>query len=121
MTKREKFIQCVQKEIFHNDDIYMEQYDAEDWKDIVSYWNEFNKTDKSKNTEGMTELGQKILQFMQTCENAMTAKEIGEGLFMSSRSVSGAMRKLITCGYVVRQNANPVMYALTDLGKSYNS
>ena len=51
----------------------------------------------------------------------MTAKEIGEGLFMSSRSISGAMRKLITCGYVVRQNANPVMYALTDSGKSYNS
>ena len=57
------------------------------------------------------------------CDGAIlkTAKEIGEGLFMSSRSVSGAMRKLITCGYVVRQNANPVMYALTDLGKSYNS
>ena len=47
MTKREKFIQCIQKEIFDNDDIYMEQYDAEDWEDIVSYWNEFNKTDKS--------------------------------------------------------------------------
>lgn len=57
MTKREKFIQCVQKEIFDNDDIYMEQYDAEDWEDIVSYWNEFNKTDKSKNTGEMTELG----------------------------------------------------------------
>ena len=57
MTKREKFIQCVQKEIFDNDDIYMEQYAAEDWEDIVSYWNEFNKTDKSKNTGEMTELG----------------------------------------------------------------
>ena len=121
MTKREKFIQCVQKEIFDRAGVYIEIYNDGDWEDIVSYWNEFNKTDKSKNTGEITELGQKILQFMQTCENAMTAKEIGEGLFMSSRSVSGAMRKLITCGYVVRQNVNPVMYALTDSGKSYNS
>ena len=74
-----------------------------------------------KNKTGLTDNGKKVLQYMQEhfneTENNFKSKEIGEGLFISGRSVSGSMRKLITEGYVVKSSAKPVAYALTDLGK----
>lgn len=80
-----------------------------------------NKTNKS--TNGFTENGKKILQYMQEHNeennNLFKAKDIGEGLFVSGRSVSGSIRKLITDGYVVKTNLSPVTYSLTDLGKNY--
>ena len=48
--------------------------------------------------------------------NILKAKEIGEGLFCSSRTISGAMRKLITDGYVSKTAGTPVCYSLTELG-----
>ena len=48
--------------------------------------------------------------------NILKAKDIGEGLFCSSRTVSGAIRKLITDGYVSKTAGTPVCYSLTDLG-----
>lgn len=77
----------------------------------------------TKNKTGLTDNGKKVLQYMQEhfdeTENNFKSKEIGEGLFISGRSVSGSMRKLITDGYVVKISANPVAYALTDLGKDF--
>lgn len=71
-----------------------------------------------KKSAAITENGLKIYQFMtdnkEAFSNAFSAKQIGEGLFMSSRSVSGAMRKLINDGYVEKMGANPVIYCLTD-------
>ena len=46
------------------------------------------------------------------------AKDIGEGLFISSRAVSGAIRKLVTDGYVEKIGQEPVVYALTEKGKT---
>ena len=48
------------------------------------------------------------------------SKEIGEGLFTSSRSVSGAMRKLVADGYVDKSDDSPIVYSLTELGKKYS-
>ena len=45
------------------------------------------------------------------------AKDIAEGLFISSRGVSGAMRKLVTDGYVEKVGQDPVIYSLTEKGK----
>lgn len=68
-----------------------------------------------------TENGLKILKCMkENCEkyiNIFKAKEIGELLFMTPRSVSGSMKKLIADGYVEKVGANPVAYGLTNLGK----
>ena len=44
--------------------------------------------------------------------------EIAEGLFISSRAVSGAMRKLVTDGFVEKVGQDPVMYALTEKGRN---
>ena len=41
-----------------------------------------------------------------------------EGLFIGSRAVSGAMRKLCTDGYVEKIAQDPVVYALTENGKN---
>jgi predicted transcriptional regulator len=46
------------------------------------------------------------------------ARDIAEGLFISSRAVSGAMRKLVTDGFVEKVGEDPVVYSLTDLGKT---
>ena len=48
------------------------------------------------------------------------AKDIGEGLGISSRTASGAMRKLVTDGYVEKIGESPVVYALTSFGIEVN-
>ena len=48
----------------------------------------------------------------------MKAKEIAEGMFMGSRAVSGAMRKLVADGFVDKVGQDPVMYILTEKGKN---
>jgi predicted transcriptional regulator len=46
------------------------------------------------------------------------ARDIAEGLFISSRAVSGAMRKLVTDGFVEKLGADPVVYTITEKGKN---
>ena len=47
-----------------------------------------------------------------------SSKEMAEALTASSRTVSGAMRKLVTDGYVDKVGADPVVYAITEKGKA---
>lgn len=67
-----------------------------------------------------TENGAKILRFLQ--ENTSTemwkARDIAENLFVSSRTVGGACRKLVTDGYVEKLGENPVLYMITEKGKN---
>ena len=79
------------------------------------------KEDK-KTSEEITEKGAIILEYMQK-ENEknvtnFTAKSIGEGLEQNSRSISGGMRKLVSCGYVEKTGENPIVYKLTEKGKN---
>ena len=73
-----------------------------------------------KEKPAFTENGKAILQFMQenkeTYNNLFKAKEVGEGMNITSRTASGAMRKLVTDGYVEKMGENPVVYSLTDKG-----
>ena len=121
MTKKEKFINFVQSEIFEREDIYMRQC-GKDWEDIKNFWSQFLNDKKNSSNSEMTENGSKILKYMQSNEdkynNLFTSKEIGEGLFMSSRSVSGSMRKIIANGFVEKVGKDPVTYSLTDEGRN---
>ena len=112
MSKKDTFISVIDDLINSTD---MEEFCGEaNYNDVMSYWESFKN---SKPTVEFTENGQKILQYMQDFKNApLKAKEIGEGLFMSSRSVSGAIRKLVTDGYVDKTPGSPVMYTITDKG-----
>lgn len=108
MTNKEKFIEDVENVI--------EQLSEQG----LEY---FNQLKEEKTKSEFTEKGQKILIYMQNnykkYNNIFKAKVIGEGLFMSGRSVSGSIRKLITDGYIAKNIGNPVTYSLTDLGKEY--
>jgi len=121
MTKKEKFINIIETEIFNRSDIWIENYEN-DWADIVSFWEDF-KNNKTKNSGPITENGKKIFLYMQEniekMSNLFTSKEIAEALFTSGRSVSGAMRKLVNDGYVEKTGKDPVQYSLTEAGKNY--
>ena len=81
---------------------------------------EFYKELKQKSESTFTENGKKILLCMQNNSNKyelFNAKIIGELLFMSPRSVSGSIKKLINEGYCEKIGNNPVSYKLTIAGK----
>ena len=118
MTKKQKFIEVIQKEIFDRDDIYCENY-PDDWEDLKAYWDAFKGREEIEKPM-FTDNGKLILKYMQEHVTDMPmgkAKDIGEGLFISSRAVSGAIRKLVTDGFVEKIGQDPVVYALTEKGK----
>ena len=48
--------------------------------------------------------------------NMFTSKSIANGLSISSRSVAGSMRKLVTEGFVSK-SGEPAVYRITDKGR----
>jgi Mn-dependent DtxR family transcriptional regulator len=88
-------------------------------EEAIQFFDEW-KQEKTAPTKGeITELGMKILTYMKenyAVKNSFSAKLIGEGLFLSSRIVSGSIRKLVTDGYVNKINADPVLYEITEKG-----
>ena len=86
----------------------------------VSFLEELIEKNASENI--LTEVGSKILISMSknkdTYLGVFSSKQLGELLFMSARSISGSMRKLVTEQYVEKAGANPVTYKLTELGET---
>ena len=113
MTKKEKFIECVEDALFSKIDL--NELDP----DIVAYWQAL-KGNSDDNKPMFTDNGKLILQFLRDNQSTpmWKAKDIAEGLFISSRGVSGAMRKLVTDGYVEKVGQDPVIYSITDNGKN---
>ena len=74
----------------------------------------------SKKATEITENGRKIIDYMKENEtlmsNMFTSKSIANGLSISSRSVAGSMRKLVTEGFVSK-NGEPAVYRITDKGR----
>lgn len=93
---------------------------SEESKNFIQEWhNAINAPEKKK---PMTETGSSIIRFMQNKPiNTYTAKQIADGIGISSRSVSGAMRKLYDEGYVKKAGSNPIIYALDELGINYQN
>lgn len=68
-----------------------------------------------------TENGTNILKYLQSAPTAMyKARDIATGMGVSSKVVSGAMRKLVTDGYIEKVGKDPVVYMITDKGKEVN-
>lgn len=75
---------------------------------------------KSNEKPAITDNGKLILKYMQTSSTPMLkAKDIAEGLFVSSRQVAGAMRKLVSDEFVLKVGENPIVYMLTEKGKEF--
>lgn len=112
MTNKEIFIKSIQEEI----DNGMELSD-----EAIAYFEELKNGKASLG--GLTVNGKIILGFLQNnfeqYNNIFTSKNIAEKIGVPSRSVSGAIRKLVSDGYVRKLNSNPVSYELTDLGKDF--
>ena len=68
----------------------------------------------------MTEGGKTVLLFMQEAnQKTFKCKNVAEALGLASRSVSGALRKLVADGYCEKVSQDPVIYALTEKGKQF--
>lgn len=67
-----------------------------------------------------TDNGKTILKFLQ--ENAdvkmWKCKDIAGSIGISSRGVSGAIRKLVTDGFVEKMGESPIIYSITEKGKN---
>ena len=68
-----------------------------------------------------TETGLQILEYMQSHDTKnLKAKDIADGMDVSSRKISGAIRKLVTDNFVNKFGKSPVIYSLTDKGRNFN-
>ena len=117
MSKKECFIKEIQEII---NDLH-EGTKIEDYlsSDALDFWNGLN-TSGDTDRPAFTENGKLVLGYMQinknTYNNLFKAKDIGEGLGISSRTASGAARKLVTDGYIEKVGKDPVVYSLTQKG-----
>lgn len=76
--------------------------------------------DKKNEKPEITDSGKLILKWLQNAPAGIyKSKDIAEGLFVSSRNVSGAIRKLVTDGFVEKVGESPVLYTITEKGKNY--
>lgn len=112
--KKQEFIEFVKK-MMEKLNIGPEQMD----ENVRKYWDNFSNVEEAEKPM-FTENGKSVIGFMQTNKNTESwkAKDIAEGLFLTSRSVAGTMRKLITDGFVEKVGENPSLYALTEAGKN---
>jgi hypothetical protein len=116
MSKKQEFINYVEENL-------MSKVNIENIPEGVQiYWEAF-KGKKEEDKPLFTDTGKLILGYMQEHQTDMPiakARDIGEGLFISSRKVSGSIRKLVTEGYVEKVGQDPVVYELTDKGRTAN-
>lgn len=91
-------------------------------ENVKLYWDAFRGADENGEKPLFTDNGKLILKFLQDhIEVPMwKARDVAEGLFISSRAVSGAMRKLVTDGFVEKVGESPVIYSITENGKNIN-
>ena len=91
----------------------------ENMTDNVKAYIDTLMTSKNDKPE-ITDNGKIILDYMQKSDLPMfKAKDIADGLYISSRAVSGSLRKLVTDGFCEKVGTDPVVYTLTTKGKEY--
>lgn len=87
--------------------------------DALDFWNGLNAGSDTEKPL-FTDNGKLVLGYIQkekeSYNNLFKAKDIGEGLSISSRTASGALRKLCTDGYVEKVGDKPSIYSVTSKG-----
>lgn len=108
MSKKLEFIKYVEENLNVN----------EMPENIALYWEMFKG--KTEEKPMFTDNGKLILQYLRDNQDTpmWKARDIAEGLFISSRTVSGAMRKLVSDGFVEKIGENPAIYEITENGKT---
>lgn len=113
LTSCEKFLDYVA--------VAMETNEMPD--EAVSFYESIKtQYEVEKNKPPFTENGLLILEFLQNePSKSWTSKDMGEAMDLPARTISGAIRKLVTDGYVAKnENDKPVTYKITDKGINCN-
>ena len=106
MSNKQEFIQFVEKFVT-------------DMPEGAQRYFEAMKSVPEKEKPIFTDGGKQILKYLQENHSdgeSVMAKAIAEGMGVSSRSVSGAIRKLVNDGFVEKVSADPVLYSITTKG-----
>ena len=112
MSKKQEFINYIQN--------LMNIADAPEMNEEARlYWEAFQQIEENEKPM-FTDNGKMILKFLQDNPQGTMwkAKAIAEELIVNSRTVSGAMRKLVTDGYVEKIGKDPTIYTITEKGKN---
>ena len=114
MSKKQEFIKYV------NELIAAAGPAVEPNEDANLYWTAFCGLDENGEKPLFTDNGKLIIKFLQEHQETpmWKARDIAEGLFIGSRAVGGAMRKLVSDGFVEKVGQDPVIYSLTENGKN---
>ena len=106
---REDFIKTI--------DSIIETQEHSFTEDALKFYKSFKSITEDVKPQ-FTENGKRILVFLQNSDKELwKAKELADELQISSRSVSGSCRKLVTDGYVDKVSKDPVIYTLSSKGK----
>jgi len=113
MSKKQAFIDYV-RPLFESIDDSVPDEAWDFWKALIA--------EKSSEKPPFTENGKLILQFFKDNQSVETwkTKDVAEALGLSSRSVAGSSRKLVTDGYLEKVGSDPIFYMLTEKGKNVN-
>lgn len=106
MSNKQEFIQFVEKFVT-------------DMPEGAQRYFEAMKSVPEKEKPMFTDGGKQILKYLQENHSdgeSVMAKAIAEGMGVSSRSVSGAIRKLVNDGFVEKVSTDPVLYSITTKG-----
>lgn len=115
MTKRQEFVEFVDYLIAHCSEPVEISSNVKDYLDAI------RESSAKEDKPEFTDNGKAILKYLQEIPEGMyKARDIAEGMFIASKSVSGAMRKLVTDGYVEKVGKDPVVYIITEKGKNVN-
>lgn len=102
---------------YFNEETKLYEFKKETLEEII------NNTNSISKGKDFTENGIKIIKIMQENDEKylgiFSAKQLGELLFISPRSISGSMRKLINDNYIEKiKGSGGTTYLLTEKGKN---
>lgn len=111
---RKEFLDFINKLMAH-DQSFTDSIITDDIKEYLRIL-----CDSEEIVSEVTDSGKVILKYMQDNDVKIgKAKDIANGLGVSSRTVSGSLRKLVADGFVEKVSKDPVVYAITEKGKNY--
>jgi DNA-binding MarR family transcriptional regulator len=115
MSKKQEFIKFVEEIM---DAAHITEADMPE--NVKLYWDVLFASSLEADKPLFTDNGKLIMKFLQDHQETpmWKARDVAEGLFISSRAVSGAMRKLVTDGFVEKVGQDPVIYSITEKGKN---
>lgn len=108
---KNEFLKCVRDALNKYPDLFTEN--------AVLYL-EALEENKKATAPTITENGKMVLSYMQKNTRPAKARDISDRLGIASRTISGALRKLVGDGYVEKISDSPVIYAITDKGKEFS-